>query len=89
MVAVLVLWLAADEAEEAIDEQPQQDPYGVEYEGSFQNIEDGRPQLRERCVVVNDGIDIQSYGYEEANEKRQALFADTAGGEVEVGHQFN
>ena len=80
LVALFAFRLAADEAEETVDEQPQDDPYGVEYEGGFQNIEHRCPQLRERCVVVNDGINIQSYGYEEANEERQALFADAAGG---------
>ena len=38
---------------------------------------------------MNDGVDVQSNGYEETNEERQALFADAVGGKVEVGHLFN
>ena len=86
LVAMLVFGLLADEAEEAVDEQTQENPDGIEHGGGFQHIEDGSPQFRERSSIVDDGIDVQAYGYHKADEQGNAFLADAAGGEVEVRH---
>ena len=86
MMAVLVLGLFADETEETVDEQTQENPHGVKDNRGFQHIKDRGPQLGERSLIVDDGIDVEAYGYHKADEQGEGFLADAAGGEVEVWH---
>ncbi len=45
LVAVPVLWLFADEAEEAVDKQTQENPNCVEDGCGHEHIKDRRPEL--------------------------------------------
>ena len=86
MMAMLVLWLLADEAEETIDEQTQENPHGVEDNRGHEHIENGGPKLGERSLIVDDGIDVEAYGYHETDEQGKGFLTNAAGGEVEVRH---
>ena len=85
-MVVMALGFAAYKAEEAINEHAQENPHDVKDSRGFQNIKDGRPQFGDGSIIVNDGIDVETYGYDEANEQREQLFAEATGREVEIGH---
>jgi len=73
----------------AKDKETQDDPYGIEHYRCLEDIKNGCPQLRDRRAIVDDGIDIQAYGYHEADEQRQQLGANSAGRNIKIRHYFN
>lgn len=90
MVAVMALFrLVAKETRYSKDYQAQNYPYAIEHCRGLEHIEDGGPQLREWRTVVDDGINIQAYGYQETDEQRKQLGANAMRGNVEVWHYLS
>ena len=79
----------AEQAGDAKAEKPHDDPHGIEHCGGLKDVEDGRPQLAQRRVVMDDGVDVETNSYDEADEQREQLGADATGSDIDVGHGSN
>ena len=88
MCMVFVFGLPSEQTGYSEKEKAQKDPYGIKHDSGHEHIEDGGPKFGKRGAIVGDGIDVQSYGYQEADEQREELSADAAGGDIEVWHFF-
>ena len=73
---------------DAIDEQAEECPDGIEEGSGHQHIEDGSPQLAERRFVMDDGVDIQARGNQETDGQRHQFNTNAVVRNINVGHRL-
>ena len=86
MITMSAFGLVSEETCNAKNKETKDNPYGIEHCCCHKDIKNRCPQLAQRGVIVDDGIDIQAYGYHEADEQRQQLGADSAGRNIKIRH---
>ena len=73
---------------DAIDEQAEECPDGIEEGSGHQHIEDGSPQLAEGRFVMDDGVDVQARGNQETDGQRHQFNPNAVVRNINVGHRL-
>ena len=70
----------------AVNYQAHDNPHSIKHCRGHQHIKNRRPQFFQWRIIVENRIDVQAHGYNEAHEQRQQFGADAAGRDVYVRH---